>query len=316
MTESPPPAEAFRPPSFILNVNDDEASRYLTSRILGQAGYTVREAVDGTGALTMAMDGPSLIVLDVKLPDMTGLEVCRILKADPRTTHIPILQTSATYVSAERKVAGLEAGADAYLAQPIEPPELIANVRALLRARLAEEALYEAGREWQQTFDALQDAVAVIGPSGKPLRLNPTMREVLAGEPVEGGREALDRFLGRQLDAAVDEVRGTGSRTTLTTRHGEREYRVVIDPVGAQTTVHRMILVASDITLEKRLAAESQERAREFEEEARRKDEFLAMLAHELRNRCTPSAPRCSFSKGWATGWSGEPSSTKPSRFK
>ncbi len=114
---------------FVLNVNDDEANRYMVTRILESAGYQVIEAANGREALMLARQRPLLVVLDVKLRDISGLEVCRRIKSDAATRSIPVLQTSATFVSSERKVEGLDSGADAYLAQPIEPPELIATVR-------------------------------------------------------------------------------------------------------------------------------------------------------------------------------------------
>src|SRR4051812_32451368 len=98
-----------------LIVNDDAASRYVTSRILSRAGYEVVEAETGGDGLARAQQRPDVIVLDVKLPDIDGFEVCRRLKADPGTASIPVLQTSAAYVSAERRAEGLDSGADGYL---------------------------------------------------------------------------------------------------------------------------------------------------------------------------------------------------------
>lgn len=121
---------------FVLNVNGDEANRDLVTRTLEKAAYSVVEAADGREALLLARRHPMLIVLDVELPDIGGLDVCRRLKADPDTRTIPVLQTSATFVSTERKVEGLDSGADACLAQPIDPSELVATVRSLLRSRL------------------------------------------------------------------------------------------------------------------------------------------------------------------------------------
>ena len=92
---------------FLLNVNDDEANRYMVTRILENAGYRVVEASDGREALMLARRRPMLIVLDIKLPDISGLEVCRQLKADHETRNVSVLQTSATFIAAERKVEGL-----------------------------------------------------------------------------------------------------------------------------------------------------------------------------------------------------------------
>jgi len=124
-----------------LVVNDDPASRYVTSRILTHAGYGVVEAETGQEGLDRAREGADVIVLDVKLPDVDGFEVCRRLKADPATASIPVLQTSAAYTTAESRAQGLDSGADGYLVQPFEAIELVATLSALLRARRAEAAL-------------------------------------------------------------------------------------------------------------------------------------------------------------------------------
>jgi signal transduction histidine kinase len=122
----------------ILNVDDDPANRYAVTRTLRRAGYTVREAGTGQEALALARENPDLILLDVQLPDVTGFEVCQRLKADPATAPIPVLQVSASYVTSEDRVQGLEGGADGYLVTPLEPRELVAQVKAMLRVRRAE----------------------------------------------------------------------------------------------------------------------------------------------------------------------------------
>ena len=98
------------------------------------------EAKTGAEALARAAELPDLITLDVNLPDMNGFQVCRKLKADPVTTHIPILHVSSTFVDPQSRVLGLEGGADAYLAEPIDRAELVATVGALLRLKRAETA--------------------------------------------------------------------------------------------------------------------------------------------------------------------------------
>ncbi|MBK4737764.1 response regulator [Noviherbaspirillum pedocola] len=127
---------------LILNVDDTEAARYAKTRILTRAGFRVIEAANGSDALDMAAaQRPMLVLLDVKLPDINGFEVCRMLKANPDTRHILVLQTSASYIGMGDKVRALEGGADNYLFEPIEPEELVANVRALLRLGRAEREM-------------------------------------------------------------------------------------------------------------------------------------------------------------------------------
>lgn len=125
-------------PLKILVVDDTEATRYAVSRTLKSAGFQMLEAATGAEGLRMAAEHlPSLVVLDIHLPDMLGFEVCRILKAQKNTSEIPVLQVSASYVSSKDRITGLEGGADSYLTHPVEPGVLIATVNALLRLRRA-----------------------------------------------------------------------------------------------------------------------------------------------------------------------------------
>jgi signal transduction histidine kinase len=122
----------------ILTVDDNEALRYSLVRSLRDAGYQVIEAKTGAEAIALAAELPDLITLDVNLPDINGFQVCRQIKADPATNHIPILHVSSTFVGPEARVQGLAGGADAYLAEPIDRSELVATVGALLRLKQAE----------------------------------------------------------------------------------------------------------------------------------------------------------------------------------
>lgn len=129
---------------LILHIDDDEANRYAVKLILEKNGYRVISAENGQEGLQMLTHNPELIILDIRLPDMDGFEVCRRIKSNPLHNSIPVLQTSATFVSSDHKVEGLESGADGYLAQPIESSVLIATVRSLLRIRKAEREALEA----------------------------------------------------------------------------------------------------------------------------------------------------------------------------
>ncbi|WP_088892046.1 hybrid sensor histidine kinase/response regulator [Leptolyngbya ohadii] len=131
----------------VLTVDDNEATRYMVARMLRQAGFEVKEAATGEEALRLAAEQPDLILLDVKLPDISGLEVCRRIKNNPITAGIPVLHLSANFVSPASKAEGLEGGADGYLTQPIEPMELVAAVRAFLRNYLQKQTLHQAQME-------------------------------------------------------------------------------------------------------------------------------------------------------------------------
>jgi signal transduction histidine kinase/DNA-binding response OmpR family regulator len=149
----------LRERSCILNVNDNAAALYLTTLTLRRAGYEVLEASTGEQALQLARQGPDLILLDVRLPDLSGHQVCARLKATPSTSSIVVLQTSAADVDGSARAAGLEAGADGYLAQPYEEEELLAWVNALLRARRTVAASHDRMSRLQQVTAALCDAV-------------------------------------------------------------------------------------------------------------------------------------------------------------
>jgi CheY-like chemotaxis protein len=119
-------------PAVLLLVDDDEAKRYIMATWLRRAGHTVVEAATGAEGLARA-GAAELILLDVHLPDINGFEVCRQIKADPRTAAIPVIQVSATAVAVADRAQGLTQGADAYLVDPAEPEELLAVVVAALR---------------------------------------------------------------------------------------------------------------------------------------------------------------------------------------
>ncbi len=115
----------------ILLADDDRAIRESLSRALGLQGYEVLQAPDGAAALTtVEKERPDAAILDVMMPNVDGLTVCRVLRAE--RNRLPILMLTARTETADR-VAGLDAGADDYLAKPFELDELFARVRALLR---------------------------------------------------------------------------------------------------------------------------------------------------------------------------------------
>ena len=140
----------------ILLVDDTDANRYAMSRLLRKEGFLVIEAASGREALQLAaaQPQPDLIVLDIRLPDLSGFEICAQLKEHPATMATPVLQLSAVYVRDEDKVQGLQSGADSYLTGPVEPPVLLATVRALLRVRQTEAALREREERLRLALDA------------------------------------------------------------------------------------------------------------------------------------------------------------------
>ena len=177
---------------LILNVDDDETVRYVKSRSLRLGGFDVREAKDGASALELVERlHPALVLLDVKLPDIGGFEVCRLIKR--RWPDIIVIQVSASLVSAVDRVEGLENGADCYLTAPLEPTELIAVVRAMLRLRQAEQDAQESKERYRMIVESAVDyAIFTTGLDGQITSWNAGARTLLdyapediIGEPFE-----------------------------------------------------------------------------------------------------------------------------------
>ncbi|ONI81420.1 response regulator receiver protein [Actinosynnema sp. ALI-1.44] len=132
-------------PARILVVDDSEASRYITARWLRRSGHEVTEVDTGARALSVLRHQPfDLVLLDVRLPDISGFEVCGRIKADPATAALPVIHISATFVEPDDRAHGLTQGADGYLTEPVDPNVLLATVESALRyyrARVAAERL-------------------------------------------------------------------------------------------------------------------------------------------------------------------------------
>src|SRR6185295_18623575 len=120
-------------PTRILIVEDDPDIAELVARYLDKAGFVTERSASGRDALkTIGVRPPELIVLDLMLPHVDGLEVCRVVRGNESTAGLPIIMLTARADESER-IVGLELGADDYLAKPFSPNELVARVRALLR---------------------------------------------------------------------------------------------------------------------------------------------------------------------------------------
>ncbi len=133
--------------TVIVNVDDSPQLRYAKTRILQRAGYEVVEASTGGEALKLVRElMPQLVLCDVQLPDLSGIEVCRRIKDDPATGSIPVIQISATFIAEGDEQEGLKGGADIYLTEPLEPKELETVVGVLLKLRRTEAEALERER--------------------------------------------------------------------------------------------------------------------------------------------------------------------------
>ena len=238
----------------ILHVDDNETNRYVVSRMLRKAGFEVQEAATGeTGLQLVAQQPPDLIILDVQLPDINGFEVCHRLKANPATSSIPVLHLSASFVQSKDKAQGLESGADGYLAQPVEPIELLATIKALLRIREAEESALALAKEWQTTFNAMNDGVCLLDRYGRILRSNSAMTNLLRKPfgKIEGCfyQELMHDILGCVEVTPLTRVQETRRRENEELRCGERWFSVTTDPVFNESGVFTgAVYIVGDIT--------------------------------------------------------------------
>jgi len=275
---------------------------------LRQAGFDVVEASDTTELLEHIANRADVVVLDAQLPGRGSFEIANRLKTDPATVTIPIIHVASGFTTGEWRAQGLEAGADAFLTHPVEPQELIATVRALLRIRAAEESVRTAAEQWVATFDAITDAVCLIGADGDLQRCNDAADTLLGA--VSGGREAQkfhDLFPHPDADPAhvVADVLESGQPLQYETQLADRWFFVRLDPIPPREQVApSVVAVISDITA-RRVAEEERmrllantERARkeaeisrleaeaarsEAEKASRAKSDYLAVMSHELR---------------------------------
>lgn len=139
----------------LLVVDDVEANRYILALWLRRAGYDVVEATDGAEAIVCIAQQPfDLVLLDVNLPDMSGYDVCEMIKANRETALTPVLHVSASATAASNRAEGLRRGAEGYLVEPVEREELLATVEALLRASISQKISNRLARKLRVLNDA------------------------------------------------------------------------------------------------------------------------------------------------------------------
>ena len=249
----------------------------------------------------------------MRLPDVSGIEICHRIKTDPSTASILVIQTSASFTEAHDRVRGLEGGADAYLTEPIEAEELIANVRAILRLRETEQRVIEREAWLNTVMSSIGDAVITTDLEGRVTLINPVAQEMIGWTKAEAeGRPLMEvfRIINERTrqpseNPAVRVLRGGPSAGLLA------DQDVLIARDGRETPIDNraapikdergnfmgVVLAFRDITERKRIE-KARERLLKYEHEARReaevagrraeeasrsKDEFLATVSHELR---------------------------------
>jgi len=282
-----------RPVARVLVVDDHDASRYGTSRVLKAAGFEILEAATGAEAIALSDHDIDLVVLDINLPDLDGFEVCRQLRSRRETADMPVLYLSATFTTSSDVEHGMRAGADSYLTHPADPVALIATVRALLFAHEAQTLRRAANERFKTLFDVAPTGMALLDPKLVVMDANPAFCAMLG----RSRNELVSHSLAPLLDAA-DARRLAEAVTTAAPWRGvlelprtegvaaDIEWTLTQDP-GSDL----LVAMITDVT-ERRLSETRQLRSLDSERAARAeaelsnqlKDQFLATLSHELRN--------------------------------
>jgi PAS domain S-box-containing protein len=195
----------MKPETRLLIVDDNTATRYALRRRMERQGFTVSEAGTGTEGLAMITEQvPDALILDVNLPDMSGFDIVRQLRAAPRTALLPVVHVSAASIQTGDIVTGLEAGADAYLVHPVDPDVLLATLRTLLRVRDTEYALRESEERFREIFANVSAPIAVVDGSLKVHEANHAFAQLLGQDADEG---AVLRSFSEDQGSAVDGLR-------------------------------------------------------------------------------------------------------------
>jgi len=189
----------------ILIVEDEEdVVDMLTLNLRKAGGFTVATAADGAEGLRKAREElPALVILDLMLPKMPGLEVAKILKSDPGTKHIPIIMLTAKAEEIDR-IVGLEFGADDYVTKPFSPREMVLRIKAILRRGSSADGAEEKMTIGAISVDPARHHVTV---GGKSVRLTSVEFKLLAMLMKRRGRvQARDRLLNEVwgYESAID----------------------------------------------------------------------------------------------------------------
>src|SRR4051794_4331228 len=207
---------AVRDPPLILVVDDNADNREILQARLAGRGYATACAADGEEALAAARRLlPDLILLDVMMPKLDGLEVCRRLRADPSLPFVPIILVTARTAVAD-VVAGLDAGADEYLTKPVEQTALVARVRSILRTKALHDTVREQARRlelqaaelaaWNGMLERrVAEQVAEIERRGRLRRFLPPQ---VADLVVSAGGERLLASRRREVTVVFCDLRG------------------------------------------------------------------------------------------------------------
>ena len=209
----------------VLVVDDNAATRYAIRRVLERHGYVVLEAGMGTeGIAVIAKENVDALILDVNLPDMSGFDIVRQLRADDCSRLLPVIHVSAASIMTGDIITGLDAGADAYLIHPVDPDVLLATLRTLLRVRDTEQALRQSEARFREIFTYVPAPIVLIDAQLNIHECNQAFKLLLANQ---GAPNALLDYLDDGQERKLQALRERLSS-------GERWHETLIMRVDGQ----------------------------------------------------------------------------------
>jgi PAS domain S-box-containing protein len=263
--------------SRLLIVDDNAATRYALRRRMERQGFTVLEAGTGAEGLQLIAEQiPDALILDVNLPDMSGFDIVRQLRSEPRTALLPVVHVSAASIQTGDIVTGLEAGADAYLVHPVDPDVLLATLRTLLRVRDTEFALRDSEERFREIFVNVSAPIAVMDGELRIHECNHAFARLIAQSAPE--HSLLHSFTDDQQAAigGLSEALAAGERwkgtLSMLVKGDVRETEWQVSPYRATGL---SLVFIEDVT----------EHRRREQSHLRQLDTVNSQLAHEVAER-------------------------------
>jgi signal transduction histidine kinase len=284
----------------VLVIDDNSDMREYLARLLASQ-FVVETAADGARGLAAALERPPDVILsDVMMPALDGFGLLQAIRAEPRLQRTPVMMLSAR-AGEEARIEGLTAGADDYLVKPFGARELLARVGTQVAVSRARESIERHRAALYELFTQAPLPICVV--RGAELRFemaNDSYRRVSGRDDLVGKRllEVMPELSGQGLDEHLRRVMTTGEPyvghelPVMLERDGRRElthWTFVYAPLQNEAkVVDRVMAVAYDVTDQVRARSELDGARQRAEAASRAKDEFLAMLGHELRNPLAP----------------------------
>lgn len=278
----------------ILNVDDKEINRYIRTQVLEKAGYRVIEANGGARAIELCRaEKPELVLLDINMPDLNGLEVCRLIKTEcGGDKPVIVVHISATATATDDLVRGLEGGADAYLSEPVEPLLLLATIRSMMRVHQAERAVRERDASLQRLVNSNIVGIVIADMNGVK-EANAEFLRMIGGTPedLKNGRVDWQKTTPPEHLAsdfrALEELRTRGACTPFEKEYVRRDgsrIPILIGAAALSLEPLEWIAFATDLSAQKAAQAELEARTRQLAQSNEELQRFAYVLAHDLKS--------------------------------